>query len=120
MCQWTFTTRVHDIIIWSKDGEQKFLYGRFIKELYRTLLGIIIFYNKISKHLTDHGFRWNEHDMCKFNKMVKGVQITIQFHIDDLKVSHKDLPVLDNFLDKLRSEFGQKDELMANKGLIHE
>ena len=58
--------------------------------------------------------------MCTFNKMVNGEQITVQFHIDDLKVSHKDHAVLDDFRNGLRSEFGQEDELMENKRLVHE
>ena len=43
-------------IIWSKDHKKKFLYGRLIKTVYGTLLGAIIFYNKLSKYLIDHGF----------------------------------------------------------------
>ena len=104
-----------DKIIWSKDQKKKFLYGQLIKAVYRTLLGAIIFYTKLSKHLTDHGFVQNEYDMCTFNKMMNGEQITVQFHADDLKVSHKDKAVLDDFLDKLRSELGQEDELTENK-----
>ena len=46
-------------------------------------------------------------DMCTFNKMVNGEQITVQFHVDDLEVSHKDQTVLDDFLTNLRDEFGQ-------------
>ena len=52
--------------------------------------------------------------------MVNGEQITVQFHVDDLKVSHEDHAVHDDFLDDLRSEFGQEDELTENKGLFHE
>ena len=44
--------------------------------------------------------------MCTLNKMVNGEQITVQFHVDDLKVSHKDHAILDDFLDDLSSEFG--------------
>ena len=58
--------------------------------------------------------------MCTFNKMVNGEQVTDQFCVDDLKVLHNDQAVLDDFLDDLRSEFGQEDELTENKGLIHE
>ena len=107
-------------IIWSKDCKKKFLYVRLIQAVYGTLLGAIIFYNKLSKHLTDHGFIQNEYDMCTFNKMVNGEQITVQFHVDDLKVSHKDEAVLEDFLTNLRDEFGQEDELTENKGLVHE
>ena len=46
----------HNKIIWSQDCKKKFLYGRLIKAVYGTLLGAIIFYNKLSKHLIDHGF----------------------------------------------------------------
>ena len=52
--------------------------------------------------------------------MVNGEQITVQFHVDDLKVSHKEESVLEGFLGNLRSEFGQEDELRENTGLVHE
>ena len=47
-------------VIWSKDCKKKLLYGRLVKAVYGTFLGAIIFYNKLSKHLTDHGFFQNE------------------------------------------------------------
>ena len=97
----------HDKIIWSKDRKKKFLYDQLVRVVYRTLLGAIISYNKLSKHLIDHGFVQNNNDMCTFNKMVNGEQITVQFHVDDLKVSHKDQAVLEDFLSNLRNEFGQ-------------
>ena len=52
--------------------------------------------------------------------MVNGEQITVQLHVDDLKVSHKEQSVLENFLGNLRSEFGQEDKLTENTGLVHE
>ena len=78
----------HNMIIWSKDCKRKFLYRRLIKAVYRRLLGAIIFY---------------EYDICIFNKMVNGEQMTDQFHVDDLKVSNKEQSVLDDFLSNLRS-----------------
>ena len=98
----------HDKIISSKDRKQKFLYVGLIKAVYGTLLGAIIFYNKLSKYLTDHGYAQNEYDMCTFNKIVNG------------GVSHKDQAVLEDFLDELRSELGQEGELKENKGLMLE
>ena len=44
----------------------------------------------------------------------------MQFHVDNLKVSHKDQAVLEDFLSNLRDEFGQEDESTENKELIHE
>ena len=37
--------------------------------------------------------------MYIFYKMMNGEQITVQVHIDDPKVSHKDHAVLDDFLE---------------------
>ena len=96
-------------VVWSKNCKKKSLYGQLIKAVYGTLLGAIIFYNKVSKHLSDHGFIQNEYDMCTFNKLVNGEQITVKFHVDDLKVSHKNEAV----------QFGQEDKLTENRRLVH-
>ena len=58
--------------------------------------------------------------MCRFDKMVNGEQITVQFHVDDLKVSHKDQAVRGDFLTDLRVEFGQEGVLTENKRPVHE
>ena len=87
-------TSYHDKVIW------------LIKVENGTLLGTIIFYNKLSKHLNNHRSIQNEYDVCTFNKIVNSEQVIAQFHVDDLKVSHKDPAILNDFLDELRSEFG--------------
>ena len=78
--------------------------------MYGTVHGAIIFYNKSSKHLIEHGFVMNDYDLCTSNKMVNGEQLTVQFNVDDLAASHKEQKVLDDFLDDLQNEFGQEDE----------
>jgi hypothetical protein len=53
--------------------------------------------------------------------MVDGNQITIQFHVDDLKKSHKDQSVIDAVLLNLNNEFGTtRKPLAATTGLIHD
>ena len=42
------------------------------------------------------GYEQNCYDGCTFNKMVDGNQITIQFHVDDLKISHVKQSVVDS------------------------
>jgi len=107
-------------IIYSNNGKRKLLYGRLVKAVYGTLLAAIIFYQKLAKHLTNHGFKQNQYDECTFNKMVENEQLTVQFHVDDLKASHKDNKVLEQFLKDLRSEFGNETELSETRGLIHD
>ena len=91
-----------------------------IKAVYGTLLAAIIFYKKLSKHLRDHGFVCNDYDMCTFNKMVNGKQLTVQFHVDDLKASHRDPDVLKEFVNDLRKEFGREHQLSENIGKLHD
>ena len=43
----------------------------------------------------------NDYELCTFNKMVNGEQLTVQFYVDNLKASYKEQKVLDGFLDDL-------------------
>ena len=101
-----------------KDCKKEFLFGQLIKAVYGILLEAIISYNKLFKYLTDHGFVQNKYDMCTFNKRVNSEKMTVQLHVDDLKASHKDQAVLEDFLSDLRDEFGQEDKLVENKGHV--
>ena len=66
-----------------RTGKQK-LYGKLTKAVYGTLLGAILFYQKLSGQLYEWGYTQNPYDPCTFNKTVNGQQLTIQFHVDDL------------------------------------
>jgi hypothetical protein len=102
-------------------GNRKFIFAKLNKSVYRTLLGAILFYQKLSKQLSDWGYVQNDYDPCTFNKVINGKQVTIQFHVDDLKISHKDQDVLDSILNDLDIKFGtKKKSLTALTGLIHD
>lgn len=51
----------------------------------------------------------NPCDECKFNKTVNGEQLTMQFHIDNLKASHRDQRVLENLMCELKLVFRKED-----------
>jgi hypothetical protein len=102
-------------------GKKKFIFARLNRAVYGTLLGAILFYQKLSKQLTDWGNVQNNYDPCTFNKIVNGEQVTIQFHVDDLKISHKEQSVLDVILNELDLKFSTKKKaLTASTGLIHD
>ena len=67
---------------------RKLLVGKVTKAIYGILLGAVLFYNKLKGVLPKMGFEMNDYDECTFNKMINGKQCTIQFHVDDLKLSH--------------------------------
>jgi hypothetical protein len=53
--------------------------------------------------------------------MIDGNQITIQFHVDDLKISHVKQSVIDSVLSDLNNKFGtSKKPLAATTGDIHD
>jgi hypothetical protein len=107
-------------VVYAKNG-RKFIYAKLTKAVYGTLLGAILFYEKLTKQLIEWGYKTNCYDQCTFNKMVNGNQITIQFHVDDLKISHKDQSVIDVVLLNLNNEFGTtRKPLAATTGLIHD
>ena len=67
------------------------------------------------------GFEINDYDKCTFNQMIDGKQCTIQFHVDDLKLSHMKQGALDKIADDLNDIFGSEGELLAaSYGSVHE
>jgi hypothetical protein len=53
--------------------------------------------------------------------MIDDKQITIQFHVDNLKISHMKQSVIDSELKDLNEEFGTTQKpLAATTGLIHD
>ena len=54
------------------------------------------------------GFVINPYDPCVANKMVNGSQMTMTWHVDDLKISHKDEEELTRFISELGAIYGNK------------
>ena len=60
----------------------------------------------------------NPYDPCVANKMVDGYQMTVVWHVDDLKVSHKDEAVVDGLIAYLKGKYG--DGLVVHDGDVHD
>ena len=79
--------------VWYTIPRREFLcctYVQVEKALYGMLRAALLFYRKLRADLEDMGFEVNPYDPCVANKIVEGSQCTIVWHVDDLKVSHKD------------------------------
>ena len=63
------------------------------------------------------GFKINPYEPCMANKMVKGSQMTVTWHVDDLKVSHRDPKAVTVFLCELAQLY--KGEISVTRGKIH-
>jgi hypothetical protein len=66
------------------------LYVKMQKAMYGLLRSALLFYRKLVGELESAGFKLNPYDPCVANKMINGKQMTVCWHVDDLKVSHID------------------------------
>jgi hypothetical protein len=81
---------------------QKVLLVQHLNAVYGTMVVALLYYKKFVKRLTKQGYKINSYDGCMANKVVKGKQVTICFHIDDCKISHKSSAFIDDMIAWLR------------------
>ena len=86
-----------EYVIVGKNGT-RMLYVEMQKALYGMLKSALLFYLKLLDDLTKAGFKLNPYDPCVANKTVAGKQLTVAWHVDDLKISHENPAVVDRFI----------------------
>ena len=64
------------------------------------------------------GFEISPHDPCVANILVNGGQNTVCWHVDDLKISHRDKAIVSEFAMALADEFGPKTKIPRGKCTI--
>ena len=77
-----------------------------------------LFYKRLRSDLENMGFEVNPYDPCVANKMVNGSQMTICWHVDDLKGSHKEESAVTALAIKLSEMYGSKTTIC--RGKVHE
>ena len=102
------------------ENGKRVIYTELDKALYGTMQAALLFWKKLSGYLEKNGFVANPYDTCVMNKMVNGKQMTIGWHVDDLKISHVDMSAIEHVIKKLESEFGKETPLTITRGKIHE
>ncbi|KAL7464347.1 hypothetical protein ACHAXS_004676 [Conticribra weissflogii] len=100
----------------NKNG-QPMLYVRLHKALYGLLKSALLFYKKLCSDLSEQGFKINPYDPCVANKTVNGEQLTVLWHVDDLKISHRETVVVTNFINWLGTKY---TGLTINRGKRHD
>ena len=73
------------------------------------LRAALLFYRKLRADLEDMGF-----EVCVADKIVNGSQCTVVWHVNDLKVSHKDEAVGTHFAQELGHR--NRDKLKIKRG----
>ena len=92
------------------------LYVLINKTLYGMLRVALLFYRKLRNDLEEMEFVVNPYDPCVANPDVNGSQCTIVWHMDNLKVSHKDEAVVTYLLQELGRR--NKNRLKIKRGKV--
>jgi hypothetical protein len=93
------------------------LYVKMQKALYGLLRSALLFYKKLVADLESDGFVLNPYDSCVANKVVDGKQMTVCWHVDDLKVSHCDPAQVTIFGEWLSKKYGVA--VATHRGKVH-
>ena len=64
------------------------LYVEALNALYRIMKAALLFYIKFVENIKSIGFQLNPYNPCVANKIVDDAQLTVVWHVDDIKVSH--------------------------------
>ena len=88
-----------------KNG-MRIIYLELIKAMYGCLKSARLFWDNLSNFLGKLGFTQNSYDLCVADKVIDGHQCTVAWHVNDLKISHKDEKVVLQIIKLLESEYG--------------
>lgn len=90
-----------------------------LKAIHGMLEASLCWHGQFRSDSEGYGFVFNNCDPCAANKVVKGKQQTVQFHVDDLMLSHVDKKVNDKFLKWLNCKYGTHAEVTSTRGEEH-
>ena len=73
-------------------------------------------YKKLVVEILEQGFELNPYNPCVANKMINGKQMTITWHVDDLKISHVDAREVTKIMEWFKLIYGN---VCVSRGKIH-
>jgi hypothetical protein len=94
------------------------LYVKMQKAIYGLLRSALLFYKKLVTDLEGNRFVLNLYDPCVVNKEVNGSQMTVCWHVNDLKMSHIDPKVNTKFGEWLSATYGVS--VVTHRGKVHD
>ena len=75
-------------------------------------------YKKIRGAIENMGFEVNPYDPYVANKTVNRTQMTVTWHVDDLKIPHKNKKEVSTFIIQLSRSYG--DKISVNRVKVHD
>jgi hypothetical protein len=93
------------------------IYVRLLKALYGCIESAKLFNDNLRSAMEANGFISNPYDICVMNKMSNGYQVTILFHVDDVKISsssHQNVVDVVSYLKSVYKKIEVHDECINN------
>jgi hypothetical protein len=94
------------------------LYVKMQKAIYGLLRSALHFYKKLVSDLESTGFKVNPYEPCVADKTVNGTQMTVCWHVNDLKVFHVDPKEVTKFGEWLSKTYGVS--IATHRGKVHD
>lgn len=93
------------------------LYVKVHKAIYECLKSSLLFYKELSSDLIRIGFILNIYDRFVVNKMVKRKQMTIVWHVDNLKISYNNSKEVTRIIQRIEQLYG---EVRVTRRKVHD
>ena len=97
-----------------ENGKQVW-YLLFTREIYGCIDSELLWYNPFYTMLEGFGFEINPYDKCVANKVIEVTKCTIAWYIEDNKLSHKNLKLIQDIINEVKRHFGQLSAVRGNK-----
>ena len=91
-----------------ENNGKKPMYVRLSKAMYETFKAEFIYYRKLLKELREYGFVINSYDPCAEKKLTGRGQLTVAWHVNDMKVSHKNREEVKEFIEYMKGIYGEE------------
>jgi hypothetical protein len=88
------------------EKDKNVIYLVLQKALYICIKSALLFSKNLSGKHTERGYMVNPYDLCVANKTLNGLQITIVWHADDIKISHIDEATISKEIQCLEGIYG--------------
>ena len=106
---------LYRLYTWYSKKGVPMLYVLVSKALYGMLRAVLMCYQKLRRDLEEMEFKVNPYDPCVANRDVNRAQCTVVWHVDGLKVSHRDKSVVTYFASGLAKRNCDKIKIKRGK-----
>jgi hypothetical protein len=94
-----------------EEGKGQVLLLGEMKAIFGMLELVMLFYKKVSIDLIKYGFLVNPYDPCVANKAINQAQLTVSWHVDNLKIGHRDEKVVSDFMEWIKQQYRKIGEV---------